>query len=493
MPDPYATHLVIRAQAGDPDAFASLVDDWTDAVHAIVLARSTDPRAAEDLVQTTFLEAWRKLGQLRDPGAFGGWLRRIARSVSRDDARRRAVRPALSAAPARPVQAPASDSPEHQARAREAQRDLVAALESLEASERELLLLYHLQQCSTAELAQRLGRSQAAVRQRLSRARRAVSAGLTAALVAWLHQAQLGPAFRSRVHGALAAAPGPSLHWAARPWVAPTVLSLLAAGGMLLVGSHLWRSAQVEAGARDPVEVSAAAAAAPHRAPPLGPPLGTASAAGVPAARSAARQPGLEEAIRGSLDAFPEHAPTWGHLDLECAEHGETCLLSVDVPGAAEAPTALLYLNRGLRDQGVDIAQFMPEPGPGPGPCEPDAAYRIHAWFSLRDAGMEPPPERPLRGARVEDLRPIESLVVDWFAEDPTASELSVDCSGVASTCEVWVSLTEHAQEIELVHLAMALADHGYRMRGQPLDVPDDHVVPEGRQRFGLELAVRHE
>ena len=73
--------VVRRAQQGDRAAFASLVEAWTGPVHAIALARSLDPRTAEDVVQNTFLEAWRKLGHLRDPAAVSGWLYRIARSA----------------------------------------------------------------------------------------------------------------------------------------------------------------------------------------------------------------------------------------------------------------------------------------------------------------------------------------------------------------------------------------------------------------------------
>ena len=40
-----------------------------------------DPVAAEDAVQETLLEAWRKLDSLRDPQAFRGWLSGIAPTV----------------------------------------------------------------------------------------------------------------------------------------------------------------------------------------------------------------------------------------------------------------------------------------------------------------------------------------------------------------------------------------------------------------------------
>jgi RNA polymerase sigma-70 factor (ECF subfamily) len=37
---------------------------------------------AEDVVQETLLEAWRKIETLRDPQAFQGWLTGIARNMS---------------------------------------------------------------------------------------------------------------------------------------------------------------------------------------------------------------------------------------------------------------------------------------------------------------------------------------------------------------------------------------------------------------------------
>lgn len=41
-----------------------------------------DPVAAEDVVQETLIEAWRKIETLRDPQAFRGWLSGIARHMS---------------------------------------------------------------------------------------------------------------------------------------------------------------------------------------------------------------------------------------------------------------------------------------------------------------------------------------------------------------------------------------------------------------------------
>jgi RNA polymerase sigma-70 factor (ECF subfamily) len=75
---------VRQAVAGDADAFGRLYDAWFDRVHALVarIVRSPDPAA--DVCQDAFLSAWRGLPRLEDPGAFGGWLLRIARNAAYD-------------------------------------------------------------------------------------------------------------------------------------------------------------------------------------------------------------------------------------------------------------------------------------------------------------------------------------------------------------------------------------------------------------------------
>jgi RNA polymerase sigma-70 factor, ECF subfamily len=71
--------LVRAAQAGDRAAFGRLHALYGRMVHAILLARV--PRGeADDLVQDVFVTAMSRLGSLREPGAFGGWLATIARN-----------------------------------------------------------------------------------------------------------------------------------------------------------------------------------------------------------------------------------------------------------------------------------------------------------------------------------------------------------------------------------------------------------------------------
>lgn len=68
---------VLRAQAGCREAFGELVRQFESTVYAIALRRLRNQAEAAELTQDVFVQAMRKLGQLREPERFPGWLRRI--------------------------------------------------------------------------------------------------------------------------------------------------------------------------------------------------------------------------------------------------------------------------------------------------------------------------------------------------------------------------------------------------------------------------------
>jgi RNA polymerase sigma factor (sigma-70 family) len=82
MAIPSDAELVERARAGDQGAFGALYDTWFDRVYDLAFRVVRDANAAADVAQDTFLSAWRELEGLADPGAFGGWVRRIARNTA---------------------------------------------------------------------------------------------------------------------------------------------------------------------------------------------------------------------------------------------------------------------------------------------------------------------------------------------------------------------------------------------------------------------------
>ena len=75
--------VVGAARAGDSRAFGELYRRFFRMVHAVLLSR-VPPGDVDDLAQDVFLRAWRQLHGLRDPLAFGGWLRSIALHQSTD-------------------------------------------------------------------------------------------------------------------------------------------------------------------------------------------------------------------------------------------------------------------------------------------------------------------------------------------------------------------------------------------------------------------------
>src|SRR3954462_5714841 len=69
--------LVLRAQRGDEEAFASLAVGVGDRLHAVAFRILRDTELAEDATQQALLSIWRDLPQLRDPAQFDAWSYRL--------------------------------------------------------------------------------------------------------------------------------------------------------------------------------------------------------------------------------------------------------------------------------------------------------------------------------------------------------------------------------------------------------------------------------
>jgi len=82
------TDLVIRAQRGDEEAFASLAVAAGDRLHAVAHRILRDIDRAEDATQQALLAIWRDLPQLRDPARFDAWSYRLLVRACYAEARR---------------------------------------------------------------------------------------------------------------------------------------------------------------------------------------------------------------------------------------------------------------------------------------------------------------------------------------------------------------------------------------------------------------------
>lgn len=75
------TELATKARKGDAEAFEALVRRYARLVWATVAGMIADPSWTEDLVQETFLRAWKSVDQLEDAAAFRPWVLSIARRL----------------------------------------------------------------------------------------------------------------------------------------------------------------------------------------------------------------------------------------------------------------------------------------------------------------------------------------------------------------------------------------------------------------------------
>jgi RNA polymerase sigma-70 factor (ECF subfamily) len=156
--------LVNQTLQGRKEAFGRLYDRYARLVRATVHDPGRDPAAVEDLVQETFLRAYRLLPRLRDPVRFGAWLAGIARRVACEDLRsRRRSRVAFAYPPDTPAPPPAGpDADELTA--------LLDAVSRLPARERLAVHAFYLDDGGLPRVAELLGLSRSGAYALLRRA-----------------------------------------------------------------------------------------------------------------------------------------------------------------------------------------------------------------------------------------------------------------------------------------------------------------------------------
>ena len=81
--------IVRRVQEGDQEAFRALVVASHARLTRVAQGVLRDPHVAEDAVQQAFLDIWRDIRRLRDPGRFDGWSYKLLLRVCYAEARRR--------------------------------------------------------------------------------------------------------------------------------------------------------------------------------------------------------------------------------------------------------------------------------------------------------------------------------------------------------------------------------------------------------------------
>lgn len=156
--------------------FDALVHAFGRDLYRYALALCRDEHAAEDLVQETFLRAWRGFDGLRDLGSAKFWLL----TTLRREHYRRFPQAGVQSLDAADIE---TESIATQALDRDAAIDIARLLASLPDAYREALVLQLLFGYSTQEVAGLMGLTESAVANRLLRARKLLlrtGAGLAA-------------------------------------------------------------------------------------------------------------------------------------------------------------------------------------------------------------------------------------------------------------------------------------------------------------------------
>src|SRR4030067_647202 len=175
-------------QKGDPEEFSRLVNAYSNKIYRLALKMLAQQQDAEDVLQETFLKAYRGLKSFGGRSKISTWLFRIATNEALMVLRRK--HPEIISID-EPVETEEGEQepvqiidwcclPENELLSEESKVRLDAAVQRLPESLRVVFLLRDINDLSTHETAEVLGLSDTAVKTRLSRARLRLREGLSA-------------------------------------------------------------------------------------------------------------------------------------------------------------------------------------------------------------------------------------------------------------------------------------------------------------------------
>jgi RNA polymerase sigma-70 factor (ECF subfamily) len=159
---------LVRAAQADSAAFAPLYQRYRDRIYRYLRTRTKSEEDAADLTQQVFLQALDALPRYRlQQTPFAAWLTRIAHNLAANDRRRKTTVP-WDYVPEALQPLVEGDLDDHILRD-EALVQLREAIQTFNASAREVLALHFAAGLTIAETAAVVGRSEAAVKKQLTR------------------------------------------------------------------------------------------------------------------------------------------------------------------------------------------------------------------------------------------------------------------------------------------------------------------------------------
>jgi RNA polymerase sigma-70 factor (ECF subfamily) len=176
-----AAAVLARARDGDEAAFQALVERHARAAFRLAFRMTGNEQDAEDVVQESFLKAYRQLGRFEARAHFATWLHRIVANCALDHLRTRQSKrsaPTLEADALLARQPSDSPGPDRIAASGEVARRIDAAMAALTPLERAAFALRHHEGRSIAEIGRMLGLGTSATKHSVFRAVRKLRAAL---------------------------------------------------------------------------------------------------------------------------------------------------------------------------------------------------------------------------------------------------------------------------------------------------------------------------
>ena len=170
--------LVSRARRGDTSCFEELIRRHERLALGVAYGVLQDAQSAGDVVQEAFVKAWRRLGDLSQPGSFASWLCGIVRNLC-VDVRRRKRLAVCGIEEARGETDLKASGPLENMQRRETGERVAAALATLDEITRSAMVLRYYENLSSKQIGDLLGMSPAAIDMRLMRGRQTLKERLS--------------------------------------------------------------------------------------------------------------------------------------------------------------------------------------------------------------------------------------------------------------------------------------------------------------------------
>ena len=165
------TSLVLAAQQGDREAFGRLVLRYERSVYATAYRRLNNHAEAQEVCQEVFVKAMEKIGQLRVPECFGGWLRSMTGRMAINRALRKAPSVALEPQSMAAV-CVESETPLSAALAHEQRSQVRAGLRRLGRMDRDTLVAFYVDGQTLIEMSDHFDSPVGTIKRRLHVARK---------------------------------------------------------------------------------------------------------------------------------------------------------------------------------------------------------------------------------------------------------------------------------------------------------------------------------